>query len=87
MADLLRHTEITLQDVTNSRYQLGLFVENQKIELEKKGDWTWTPAQRLYVLASSLHALTEGSVYVEIYLRHPKCVWTFKESPVTTFWR
>ena len=53
-ADLLHHTEITLQDVTNSRYQLGLYVENQEIELEKKGDWTWAPAQRLYVLDSSL---------------------------------
>ena len=39
----MRHTEIALQDVTNSRYQLELFVGNQKIELEKKGDRTWMP--------------------------------------------
>ena len=64
IADSLRHTEITLKDDTNSKYHLGLFVENQKIELEKKGDWTWTPAQRLYDLASSLRAHTEGSVCV-----------------------
>ena len=70
-ADLVHHIEITLQDVTNSRYKLGLFLENEKIELEKKGDWTWTPVQRLYVLVSSLHALTEVSVCVEIFLRHP----------------
>ena len=62
-------------------------MENQKIELEKKDDWTWTPVRRLYVLISSLHALTESTVYVEIFLRHPKCVWTSKGSPVTTFWR
>ena len=67
IADPLRHTEITLKDVTNSTYHLGLFVKNQKIELEKKGDWTRTPAQRLYVLLSSLHANTEGSVCRDIF--------------------
>ena len=71
IADLLRHTELTFQDVTNSRYNLGLFLENQKIELEKKSDRSWTPAQRLYVLVSSLHALTGGSLCVEIFFRHP----------------
>ena len=45
----MRHTEITLQDVTNARYQLELFVGNQKVELEKKSDRTWTPVQRSYV--------------------------------------
>ena len=69
-ADLAHHIEITLQDATNSRYKLGLFLENEKIELEKKGDWTWTLVQRLYDLASSLSALTEGSVCVETFLRH-----------------
>ena len=64
IADPLRRTEITLKDVTNSKYHLGLFVEKQKIELEKKGDWTWTPAQRLYDLVSSLRAHTEVSVCV-----------------------
>ena len=87
IADPLRHIEITLQDVTNSKYQLGLFVENQEIELEKKGNWTWTPVQPLYDLVSSLHAHTEGSVCVEIFLRPPKCAWTSKGSPVTRFGR
>ena len=70
-ADLVHHIEITLQDDTNSRYKLGLFLEDEKIELEKKGDWTWAPVQRLYGLVSSLHALTEGSVCIETFLRHP----------------
>ena len=70
-ADLAYHIEITLQDASNSRYKLGLFLENEKIELEKKGDWTWTLVQRLYGLVSSLHALTEDSVCVETFLRHP----------------
>jgi len=87
IADPLRHPEITLHDVTNSRYQLGLFVENQKIELVKKANWTWAPVQRLYVLVSSLHALTEGAGCVEISLRPPNCVWTSKGSLVTRFWR
>ena len=39
----MRHTEIRLQDVTNSRYQLELFVGNQEIELEKKDNRTWIP--------------------------------------------
>ena len=85
IAEPLRHTEITLQDVTHSKYQLGLFVENQKIELEKKGNWTWTPVQHLYVLVSSLHAHTEGPVCIEIFLRPPQCAWTSNESPVTRF--
>ena len=48
-ADFLRHTEITLQDVTNSEYQLKLFMGNQKIKLEKKDSRTWTPVQHSYV--------------------------------------
>ena len=43
ITDLLRHTEITLQDVTNSKYKLALFVENQKLELVKDGNRTWKP--------------------------------------------
>jgi len=60
-ADLVRHTEITLQDVTDSRYHLELLEGNQKIELRKNGNRTWTPVQPLYVpcihLICSLMAL------------------------------
>jgi len=49
-ADLMRHTEITLQDDTDSKYHLGLFVGNQKIELQTSGigTRTWTPVQISY---------------------------------------
>jgi len=43
------NTEITLQGVPNSKYELELFVGNQEIELQKEGNRTWTPAQRSYV--------------------------------------
>ena len=63
-ADLVRHTEITLQDATNSKYQLKLLVGKQKIKLETKDNRIWTPVQRSYVPYFSLYELTEGSVHV-----------------------
>ena len=42
-------TEITLQDIPNREYTLRLFVEDVESELRKKDNYTWTPAQRLYV--------------------------------------
>ena len=49
-ADFVRHTEITLQGVPNAKYQLGLSVGDQEIELQRNGNRTWTPVQRPYVL-------------------------------------
>ena len=48
--DLGHHTEITLQDVPNREYPLSLFVENEKRELLKIGNRSWTPAQHQYAL-------------------------------------
>ena len=47
--DPVRHTEITLQDGTNSTYHLELFVGYQEIELQKNDNRNWTPVQRSYV--------------------------------------
>ena len=44
-----KHTEIALQDVPNRGYTLRLFVKDVGVELQKKDDHTWTPAQRQYV--------------------------------------
>ena len=49
-ADLGHHTEITLQDVPNREHTLRLFAEDEEIELQKKGNWSWTPARRQYAL-------------------------------------
>ena len=45
----MRHTGITLQDATNSTYELELFVGNQEIKLENEGNRTWTPVKSSYV--------------------------------------
>ena len=42
-------TEITLQDIPIRKYTLRLFVADVESELRKKDNYTWTPAQRLYV--------------------------------------
>ena len=44
-----QHTDITLRDVPNREYTLGLFVENVEVELQRKDNQTWTPVQRQYV--------------------------------------
>src|SRR5258708_20816426 len=66
------HIEITLQEIPESKYRLQLFVENEKIELQKKDDRTWAPAQRLYVLSFPLHTITEAYGYVERFLLHQR---------------
>ena len=45
-----QHTDITLKDIPNREYTLGLFVENVGVELHRKDNHTWTPVQRQYVL-------------------------------------
>ena len=47
--DFGQHTEITLQGVLNRDYTLGLFIENEELNLQTQDNRTWTPAQRLYV--------------------------------------
>jgi len=44
-ADLVRHTEITLKDDTDSKYRLELSVGNQEIKLRKGATQSWTPIQ------------------------------------------
>jgi len=48
-AHFRQHTEITLQDIPNREYTLGLFVGNVVRELQRKDNDTWTPARRLWV--------------------------------------
>ena len=48
-ADLLRHTRINLQDVTDSTYSLELFLGNQNIKLELRGSRTCAPIESPYV--------------------------------------
>ena len=64
-----KHTEITLQDIPNREYTLRLFVENVQRELQKKDDYTWTPAQRQYVPHfpnTYVRTLTGACVYRDI---------------------
>jgi len=72
ISHLGQHTEITLQDIPNSRYKLELFVGSEAIELVRKDNRTWVPAQRAYVLVSSQRLLSEPCAYVERFLREPR---------------
>ena len=47
-ADLSRYTEITLQVVPKTKYELRLLVENEERELERINNRTWEPAKPLY---------------------------------------
>ena len=46
--DFGQYTEIALQGAPNREYTLGLFIENEELELQMQ-DQVWTPAQRTYV--------------------------------------
>jgi hypothetical protein len=76
IADLVRDTEINLQDDTDSKYHLGLF--DGKSEDGITDRWEWYPVldtspTLVRPLVHAHHILTEGSEFVEIFLRHPKC--------------
>jgi len=52
------HTEITLQEIPNLKYKLRLLIESEERELQRHDKQTWRPAQRMYVLCSSvMHAI------------------------------
>ncbi len=42
--------EITVQDIPELKYKLVLFVGSEEIDLQRKGNQTWAPVQRPYVL-------------------------------------
>jgi len=49
-AHYTQHTEITLQDIPRLKYTLRLLIGNDEKELQREDNWSWTPAQRSYVL-------------------------------------
>ena len=76
--DLTHHTEITLQVVPKTKYELSLLVDNEKKELREISDGTWEPAKPLYALVFFTRAHTEACAYIETHVPHPRCASRFK---------
>ena len=47
-ADLSHHTEITLQVVPKTKYELRLLVDDEERELQIINNRTWEPAKPMY---------------------------------------